>query len=240
MIINNRLKIFLANRITQITFIVILLLVGIGIFVYWILGANEQLPWSSCNIHYIISDKLSKNKRQQILDSFKLLEQNSSLKFKEKTSEIEFMEFVVGGNENSCGSSLIGKRLGGQIISINESCDSDSPILHEIMHALGFQHEHQRPDRDLYVNIFSENVENTPEKIELFKNNVDKKNSGLLYDKIIKNRPYDTKSIMHYSSLAFSKGKSTILKKPEEFILRNTELSDEDKLRLKEYCNIFK
>lgn len=63
--------------------------------------------------------------------------------------------------------------------------------MHELGHAIGFQHEQSRPDRDAFVEIVKENVpsalaynfDRLPEsKIEHF--NVD----------------YDYRSIMHYSS----------------------------------------
>jgi len=85
------------------------------------------------------------------------------------TNGTPFIEF-----ENSAGagcSSSVG-RIGyfsylneGQIIHLEGSqdggahCIRSTTIQHEMMHALGFQHEQSRPDRNDYVDIVLENVQ---------------------------------------------------------------------------------
>ncbi|MEQ8769674.1 MAG: M12 family metallopeptidase [Phycisphaerales bacterium] len=79
----------------------------------------------------------------------------------------------------------------GQIINIESW--TEGVIVHEVLHAMGFLHEHQRADRDTYVTIFEENV-----------------NEEDLSQFTISNNPanqfgdYDFESIMHYSRFAFS------------------------------------
>ena len=75
-----------------------------------------------------------------------------------------------------------------------------STAVHEFMHALGFHHEQNRPDRDQYVIIHEEIIK--PKKEHNFKK---AKRSDTL------GQPYDYYSIMHYKKDAFSKnGKMTI------------------------------
>ena len=60
-------------------------------------------------------------------------------------------------------SSYVGRIGGRQTISIGNSDGSitckHGNIVHEIAHALGFFHEHSRPDRDQYVSVLWKNVE---------------------------------------------------------------------------------
>lgn len=64
--------------------------------------------------------------------------------------------------------------------------------MHEMMHALGFRHEHVRHDRDDYIIIFWGNIRPGRES------NFQKRSNDFSVG------PYDYDSIMHYERKAFS------------------------------------
>ena len=54
------------------------------------------------------------------------------------------------------------RNIGAQDLSLDDGCVSrDYPgiVMHELMHAAGFFHEHTRPDRDTFVRIDFGNIE---------------------------------------------------------------------------------
>ena len=67
---------------------------------------------------------------------------------------------------NRCWSSVgrnggVAAYAGPQKLSLEDGCvASDRPgvAMHELMHAIGFWHEHTRPDRDTYVSVNLDNV----------------------------------------------------------------------------------
>jgi hypothetical protein len=56
-------------------------------------------------------------------------------------------------NRNKGCSSLTGYGPGSRNLSLAPGCWDRHAILHEFGHALGFVHEHMRPDRDKYIQI---------------------------------------------------------------------------------------
>ncbi|UYV66245.1 hypothetical protein LAZ67_4000969 [Cordylochernes scorpioides] len=94
-------------------------------------------------------------------------------------------------------SSLVGKSLkrGKQLLRLSPACNSVGSILHELNHAVGFDHEHNRSDRDRYIKIIKENV--IPSMTHNFKK-LDPKEEKLI-------GKFDPDSIMIYGHGAFSK-----------------------------------
>lgn len=56
--------------------------------------------------------------------------------------------------------SFLGRQAGGQAVSLQKNgCVFINSVQHEVLHALGFHHEHVRSDRDSYVNVNMRNVQ---------------------------------------------------------------------------------
>uniref|UniRef100_A0A7E4ZZE0 Metalloendopeptidase n=1 Tax=Panagrellus redivivus TaxID=6233 RepID=A0A7E4ZZE0_PANRE len=129
---------------------------------------------------------------------------------------------------DKCGCcSYVGRRGDGeQIISIGKNCDKFGIIVHELGHVVGFSHEHTRPDRDDYVEIFRKNIQDGQDY------NFDKAKPDEINTY---GQTYDYQSIMHYARDTFARGAylDTILpRKPavgeRPKIGQRTKLSDGD------------
>ncbi len=126
--------------------------------------------------------------RARILDAIAQIEAVTAVRFVPRTSQSDYVRF-----QNSTGcSSWIGRQGGRQAIKLNVACDLGA-VVHEILHALGLGHEHQRHDRDQHVEIHWDNIQSDR------KHNFQR--SHLMYDMYA----YDYDSIMHYRDTAFCK-----------------------------------
>ncbi|KAK3740919.1 hypothetical protein QZH41_006085 [Actinostola sp. cb2023] len=143
----------------------------------------------------------------QILRAFKHIEFHTCVRFQRYRNEsnTHYVMFIKG---NGC-YSRIGRSPSKweQHISIGRGCERLGTIVHESMHALGFFHEHTRPDRDKFVTIKWKNI------IKRHMHNF-KKYPRYLGTSL--GKPYDYLSLMHYSKFAFAKnGYPTIVPTPK-------------------------
>ncbi|KAM4592411.1 high choriolytic enzyme 2-like [Odontesthes bonariensis] len=130
------------------------------------------------------------------------ISQSTCIRFVPAGDRHRYYLYFFSNPENGCWSHL-GRRTGRQYVSLNkDGCLYHSTVQHEILHALGFNHEQVRSDRDRYVRILTQNIEPGQE---------------YNFRKVPTNNlrtPYDFNSIMHYNKYGFSKnGQPTIVAK---------------------------
>ncbi len=75
--------------------------------------------------------------------------------------------------------------------------------MHEVGHAIGFWHEQSRPDRDQYIDIIWNNIENDISSRYQFKQRTHQEVNS-------RGSEYDYDSIMHYEKTAFGKEENCI------------------------------
>jgi hypothetical protein len=131
--------------------------------------------------------------KERILEALKMFE-GTAVQFVPENGETDVLVFEQG--EKHCWSYL-GKASGKQPIWISPLCSS-SDIAHEIMHALGFVHEQNRSDRDNYIDVHPENIEDE------YVFNFEKLPQE--YMRVSGSLEFDYQSLMMYPPWMFAKG----------------------------------
>jgi hypothetical protein len=104
-------------------------------------------------------------------------------------------DFVYIQDYSGC-SSYVGRIGGSQRMSLVDSCvQRHGTIMHEFLHALGFHHEQKRTDRDDFVEINWDNIQEGTE------NNFVKLDETQI---TLLNTTYDYGSVLHYSAYGFA------------------------------------
>lgn len=172
-------------------------------------NANIRVrKWPNGVIPFVIdaNSGYSQNQINTIIQSMKTIETqtNGCLRFVPRTSQSDYVR--IRHTTTGCNSFVGRAAQQPQQISIqNPGCVGQSVVIHELLHAAGFEHEQNRPDRDQYVQINYANIQTGAES-----------QFRALSTQVVSTlgQPYDINSIMHYRYNAFSKnGQPTITSK---------------------------
>ncbi|RUU12481.1 hypothetical protein EOD23_07330 [Mesorhizobium sp. USDA-HM6] len=174
-----------------------------------ILSAFPGNIWPNGVILYRFESSLSQDKRSNFIAACQAWTIGTPLTCRERSSETGYI-YVKEHNGEQCGGpytgcSLVGYQGGPQDLFIYKDAWNSSYLLqHEIGHAIGLIHEHQRPDRDSYVYIVYDNVQDNQQS-----------QFTLFGDVVSMNTQYDYLSIMHYSNCLFAKNPGCTLQTPQ-------------------------
>uniref|UniRef100_A0A0N5AIR0 Metalloendopeptidase n=1 Tax=Syphacia muris TaxID=451379 RepID=A0A0N5AIR0_9BILA len=205
--------------------------------------------WNNNVVPYVLSSRYSEEelvpkvyalwmlfRKSVIIQALFDLQLKACFRFVKRTTQTDYLDIRP---LDGC-YSFVGRIGGPQLVSLASGCIAKYVIMHEIMHAIGFEHEHQRPDRDEYIKVIYANVQ--PEQMSNFEklSPSEVRTFGL---------SYDYKSIMHYEGTAFGKYDRITNQKLVTMVplkegislLDNTELSPSDieKLNLIGECKGF-
>jgi hypothetical protein len=147
--------------------------------------------WANGRVPFEFDANVSSENRQRTLAVMTMLENIAHIDFFPRTNQSQFIRFV----DSDVNSSFVGMQSHGNTIKLF-NWNIPMIICHEIFHSLGFFHEHQRPDRDTYVQIRRDDI--CPDAFDA--NFPIEPNTA-----VTSNIPYDFESIMHYDSTAFSR-----------------------------------
>lgn len=181
--------------------------------------------WLNKTIPYFISPNIPSPQKNYIYQAIEHIENVTYLNFIEQTSAGS-NRIIFSPISGTISYSYVGKQsTRPNTITLSNYADCGT-IIHEILHSLGFFHEHCRTDRDSYITIHYDRID--PEFTYAFDKYIDSYTDGG-YDIGV----FDFNSIMLYGSYSFpidpDNPEPTITKKDNStFGAQRTSLSNGD------------
>jgi astacin len=152
------------------------------------LSSSGTAPlWPEGIMYYTIAPGFPNQER--IIDAINDWNTLTPLKLQLRVGQPNYVQFVVSP-EGFC-QSFIGMLGGQQTIELGSGCPK-AAVVHEIGHAFGLMHEQSRKDRNAWLTVLYENVDNS--NYLQFEQRNSSRDLGY----------YDYGSIMHYSNSGFS------------------------------------
>ncbi|KAJ7995272.1 hypothetical protein DPEC_G00242820 [Dallia pectoralis] len=187
---------------------------------------NNRCLWKKSanglvNVPYVISSEYSSDQVKTITAAMQSFADKTCIRFVPRNQQTAYIQIE---NRGGC-FSIVGSVGDKQTVSLADfACLRHGIIQHELLHALGFYHEHTRSDRDKYVRInWSYIAKSDMDNFRM----EDTNNLGT---------PYDYGSVMHYDKYAFTTdmAKETITPIPDESVKigQRKEMSDIDVARV--------
>uniref|UniRef100_A0A4W4GKI3 Metalloendopeptidase n=1 Tax=Electrophorus electricus TaxID=8005 RepID=A0A4W4GKI3_ELEEL len=142
------------------------------------------------HVPYVIANHFSSRELQVIQRGLVSFSSVACIHFRRRSNERDYISI------ESCNGcySFVGRRGYAQTVSLDRNgCIYHHTVQHELLHALGFNHEQTRSDRDNHILVVWENI------IDNMKHNFNK------IATLNQETPYDYNSVMQYHKTAFSK-----------------------------------
>jgi hypothetical protein len=127
--------------------------------------------------------------RTTIRAAMDAIEDVSAVRFVPRAGQDDYVQFRDG---DGC-SATVGHQGEAQNVNLNVACNQRWIVAHEILHALGFNHEQAREDRDASVQVHMANVQDG------------KGHNFEIADHAFDLGAYDYDSLMHYGTHDFCK-----------------------------------
>ncbi|GFS53408.1 astacin-like metalloprotease toxin 1 [Nephila pilipes] len=151
---------------------------------------HPHLRWTGNKVPYVIDPAVVRY-TGLILSAMEDYHTKTCIRFVERKFETNYIRIFAG---QGCYSN-VGMIGGQQPVSLGQGCMFKGTIVHELGHALGFFHEQNRSDRDQYLIIYWQNIQQGMDT-QFF---LLQPHENLLLD------TFDYNSIMLYGNTAFSK-----------------------------------
>lgn len=161
-------------------------------------GGASFSRWPGGKIYYTVASNMGSINANKITTAVNEYNNKTNTQWIPRTNQSNYVEFIFGSSSGSDGWAHIGYRGGKQTVSLDQYISVGS-VIHEMGHTVGLYHEHTRKDRDQYVTILWNNIQDG----QAYNFNI--YNSGTDIG------PFNINSVMMYWPTSYSKnGQPTI------------------------------